>query len=304
MVDPSTVSRQEKYSDIEYAFWEDGHAEDTEVNNLLIVIVRAIRNHSLADHLDEQQYKQRLYKAADIVSDIRYALTNYYKDAPSSMFMPSLGLDAIREKPDKWSGPSPVDAEGLDAVTARYLKEPWMQLDRIDWYILNAFIFNEMAHLSDAIKSGLAFGTINWAYVFGGSSDVNMLSWRLGLSIAKFCIRWLALPAVAGLLYYLGYMNAAKWVLVAYGVYVAFHLVLFPWHYMRRRRLKKQYADLEQKLKGLIQIYQSVSASTLNPTRLREQIAELEKGETFFKPAVYAILDRAIARDPAVLVFE
>lgn len=151
---------------------------------------------------------------------------------------------------------------------------------------------------------GIAFGTINWAYVFGGGSQEKMLFWRVGLAIAKFCLRWLALPGVAGLLYYWGYVGAAKWVLGGYGVYIAFHIVLFSWRYMNRRRLRKQYADLEGKLKRLIQIYQSVDASTLNPTRLREQIADLEKEETFFKPAVYAILDRAIQRDPTMLTFE
>ena len=305
--DEDLISRREEYREVTNQFIEryaERYADGmTPASSLLLhTLLPIIRERSHADKLDKTEYEDRLSCADDILDDISFALTLHWEDAPTGSLLPPLGLYAINERPTDWSSPSPIDVESLDAATARYLKEPWMQLDHIDWYLLNGFIFNEMAHLSNDIRSGQAFGTINWAYLFADGSAEKTIYWRVGLAIAKFCLRWLALPGIAGLLYFLGYVAAAKWVLIAYGVYIAFHLVLFPWRYLRRRTIKKHYSDMENRLGQVIQIYQSVSATTLNPTRLREQITAVEKDETFFKPAVYAILDRAIQRDPAVLV--
>lgn len=160
MADSGSVSRRKEYQEIEKDFRER-YGEDTEVNRLFEPLVPQIRNSCLGDDLDKYQYEDRLRKGRDVVNDIRFALTYFLKETPPGVFLPVLGLDAINEQPDKWSSPSPVNVGSLDAATARYLKEPWMQLDRIDWCILNGFIFNEMAHVADAIKSGVAFGTIN-----------------------------------------------------------------------------------------------------------------------------------------------
>lgn len=276
-------SRPEEYREVEKAFkFDEGDLKQL-FDELLIP---RIRNNSLAENLNRYQYRDRLNKAVEIVDDLRFAFTRYLKNASRSMFVPRLDLKAIDEKPDEWKAPSPIDTESLDFAASCYLKEPWMQLDRIDWYILNGLIFGQMASLSNALRSR------------------KTTFWRIGLTVATFCLRWFVLPAVAALLYYLGYLDAAKWVLGAYGVYIAYYLVLFPWRYSVRRRLKKEYADIKQRLKASIQIYQSVSATTINPTHVKEQIAQLEKGKSFFKPAVYAILDRAITRDPAALVLE
>lgn len=276
-------SRQEEYREVEKTFkFDEGDLKQL-FDELLIP---RIRNNSLAENLNRYQYRDRLNKAVEIVDDLRFGFTSNLRNASRNMFVPRLNLNAIDEKPDEWKAPSPIDIESLDFAASCYLREPWMQLDRIDWYILNGLIFSEMALASNALRSR------------------KMTFWRVGLSLVTFCLRWFVLPAVAALLYYLGYLDAAKWVLAAYGVCIAYYLVLFPWRYAVRRKLKKEYADIKQRLKASIQVYQSVSATTINPTHLKKQIAELERGKSLFKPAVYAILDRAITRDPAVLVLE
>lgn len=294
---------EEQRRNVEKEFW-DRHQNRcgfaSQYKPLLEAVVQRVRAVAEKDNLDGWSYEEKLHEAEEVVEDVTDALKAYWKDAPNEKFWYGFHDSQLIERPEEWTDASPIDPDQLDAATARYLERPWMQINLLDWYLLSAFISDELLRLMDGIKSGSAIGSPNWAYVLSGGKYLNTLLWRLGLGLLKFALRWLLLPAVAGLAYYIGYVTAAMWILGLFGLLVVIRIVFLPSRYIRRRARKRQVAELEDKLKRPIQIYQSSHTRTLNPTLLRERIANAEREGALVRPAVYSILDRAIARDSAV----
>lgn len=267
---------------------------------LLESLLRNVRARADDKGLNAWEFEQDLQEAEEIVEGIADALRAFWDDAPDDKFWYGFHDGQLIERPSEWTDASPIDPARLDAATARYLERPWLQSNRLEWYLLNGFIVDEMLRLVDGIKSGTAFGTINWAYLLSGGRYFPALWWRLGLAALKFTLNWLLLPGLAAVAYFYDYIVAAKWLLGIFGVLVVLRILFLPIRFMRYRTRKRETSEYQGKLNQLIQIHQSVSASTLNPTRLRERLIEIEKEDTLVRPAVYSILDRAIARDPAV----
>lgn len=297
---------EERYSKSERELWKRNKNKAgtfSDFRPIYEALIPKIRDVALAQELNEWQYESKLERAEEIINNIAYALKRHWRDAPDDRIWYGSDINLL-ERPDEWTDASPVDPNSLDAATAQYLKEPWLQLNQIDWLILNGFIYDALARLSDAIKSGLAVGRTNWAYAFSGGKYGKTILWQIGFAVTKFIFRWLLMPGLAAMAYYFGYVQIATWTLVAFGVYITIHLLFFPKRFMKRRKLKKQVADLEDKLKRLIQIFACSNVNTLNPTTLRAQIADFEKDLVLLKPAVYSILDRAIQRDPSVFTID
>ena len=70
--------------------------------------------------------------------------------------------------------------------------------------------------LAENVKSGKLFGRINWAYVFGKGKSDKMMIWKYIFALIKFIIRWLLLPAVVAVSYYLNYLTIAKYTLIGW----------------------------------------------------------------------------------------
>jgi hypothetical protein len=293
-----------KWLEIENEFWQRNkrktEAIDSEYRPIYESLIAKLRTFAMDKHLDENQYDLELEKAGKIIEDITYAMKAYWENSPSHRIWcyPEARWSG---RPEKWTASSPVDALSLDRATAKYLENPWMQLNNIDWYIINAFVFSELSSLSEGIVSGQVFGTINWAYVFAGGRIDKAIIYQLTFSVAKFVLQWLLLPAIGILLYYKDFIKLATWVFVAYAVYIAFRVILFPKRFFERKELKKQHDKMEGVLKSVTQIYLNSNSETINPAQLRALMADAEKKGIPLKPAVYAILDRAIQRDPAVM---
>lgn len=301
------IRADDKWLEIEKEFWERNKnktkALNSEYRPIYESLVAKLRTFAKAKHLDEYQYEDELRKAEEILDDIVYALKAYLEDSPSHRIWcyPKARWSG---KPDNWTHSSPVDSASLDSATAKYLKNSWMQLNKIDWYIINAFVFSELAELSEGIVSGQVFGTINWAYAFASGRIDKTIIYQFIFSIVKFVLKWLLLPAFGILLYYLDFFKLAKWVFVVYAVYIVFQVILFPKRYFQRKERGKQYDKAQKIVESLTQIYLSSNVGVVNPTQLRVLMADAEKKGIPLRPAVYSILDRAIQRDPAVMAID
>jgi hypothetical protein len=76
-------------------------------------------------------------------------------------------------------------------------------------------------------------------------------------------------------------------------------LLSLPEKLSKFRKTKQDSCNLNQKQNRLSQLYQLVSASTFNPSRIKEQIVEDEKCGIRLDPVIHVILDKAIQRDAA-----
>lgn len=296
-------SPEEEWRNVEREFWARHQRKcgsASQYKPLLNALVQRIRMMAVEQHLDVWTYETKLREAEDVLEDVTFALKANWNDAPDGKFWYGFDLSQLAKRPECWNDASPINPSLLDAATAHYLERPWLQVNRLDWYIINGFLSDEILRAMEAIKSGAATGQINFAYLLSGGKYFGTIYWRVGLGFAKFVASWILLPAIAGFAYYLGHNDAAKWILVLFGILVVLRIILLPSRLVRRRARRRKAAEWEDKLMRLTQIKQSCEANTLNPTRLRERIAEAERGETLVSPAVYSILDRAIARDTAV----
>lgn len=308
--DENATPLDAEYSDAERRFWKALRSalDDKGLHSQYVVVfenlIPGIRQSAQNDHLSGTEYLLRLQEARSITDEIASALSADWADKKPGSIWCSPTLDCLNFRPDGRLEASPVDKRRLDAATAIYLERPWMQLNLLDWYILNGYVFDELARFAEGVKSGQASGSINWAYVLSDGNIERTVYWRAGFEVAKLLLRWVLPPAVVAIAYYAGYQETAAWIAIVYGIYLLGYLAFFPRRYLRRKALKKKAGELEGKLHALINVFQSSSAPVLSPLRLRDLIAKTEAEEVFFQPAVYAILDRAVERDPAVFAIE
>jgi len=290
---------------IEEEFWrrhQDRLEWRSQYKPLTNIVLQKAQTLADKEGLDASGFEEKLHEAESIVEDITEALRAFWEDPPDDKFWYRFDNSQLINRPEEWTAASPINPTALDAATSRYLERPWMQSNLLDWYLLNGFLTDEMFRFQDGLLSGSALGETNWAYQLSKKTIMSALWWRVGLGTAKFALSWLLLPALAAVAYYFDYILAAQLILGMFGVLVIFRIIFFPSRFMRRRERKHKIAELRDGFDQLVGIQVRVNdCSTLNPTVLREQLNETEReGALVVRPAVYSILDRAIARDPAV----
>lgn len=297
--------------DVSKEFWERNKIRCvgySQYEPLLRKLLKKIQNLRDEQNFQRLEYQHKLEDAEEILNDIVFSFKYNWNNAPKEKFWWGYGNNLSFEKPKEWSEASPIDSNELDSATAKYLARPWMQLNKLDWYIINAFVIDEILRLGDGIRSGSAFGKTNFVYSMSSAlskgNPVGTQLWKIGLSILFFILNWLLLPIIAVLAYIYDYPQTAKWVAIMFGIQVLYNIAILPWRiiYWRRARILKK--SLVKKLEHLIQIHLISYVETINPSVLRKKIADLETEGILVKPAVYSILDRAIQRDPAVFIAE
>jgi hypothetical protein len=294
--------------DVGKEFWERNKERCvgySQYEPLLRKLLKKIQKLKDDQNLESWEYRQKLADAEEVVDDITFSFKYNWDNAPKEKFWWGWGNMPSFEKPKEWSEEaSPIDGDNLDKATAKYLAEPWMQLNKLDWYIINAFVIDEILRLGDGIRSGEAFGEIKFvqrmSYSLSEGKPLRTLLWKIGLNIFLFILNWLLLPIIAVVAYIYNYFEVAKWVAIIFAVQVLYNIVISPWRIIHWRRLRILKKTLVKKLERLIQIYLITHVQTINPSVLRNKIVELEKEGVLIKPAVYSILDRAIQRDSAV----
>jgi hypothetical protein len=273
---------------------------------LLYDLLRKVVKQSEEENLERWECESRLDDAETVIADITVAMRLNWPEAPRNRFWWGWSRGISTEKPKEWDEASPIDAEELDTATAEYLTRPWMQLDRLDWYIINGFVIDEILRLSHGIRSGSAFGPgslrRSLSTELSRGKPIPYALMMMGLGALSFILNWLLIPGIALLAYFYDYQRVAKWLLIIFGIQILLSIILSPWRINNWRKVRRLRRSLTRKLEHLLQIYENCRAKTINPTVLRDKIAALEKDGILVKPAVYSILGRAIDRDPAVFV--
>ncbi|MEX1205659.1 MAG: hypothetical protein WEB85_10445 [Dongiaceae bacterium] len=292
---------------------------------------------------NEWQYKRIVDDATEILRDLKGALSRHVKSSDSPFirnpeekaklakrekehngtlwYVPDRW--SIRDRPDHWDEASPVSPRYLVAALGKYLARPELQHDLIDWACTNALLFDELARTADGIKSGIAFGKINWAYTLGDGKELTMAWATLGLLFLKFFLRWL-LPAtlVAGLIYF-AWFTAAAIVGATWAVYMLYRLLTYP---ARRKEHKTQANQLAKYMVAIHRMSAAwvfASSDVVHPGRLRELVISAEGAGTVYppihlmswgvtsitaegagivyRPILHSLLDRMIQRNSSFL---
>jgi hypothetical protein len=291
----------EKYFALEQSFWKQNEyrlGPSSQFRQIYEQLIPKVRTGSFV--FNKRQYWQKLSMAERIIDNIVAALRAYWIDAPADkIWSPMDPHLAVSLNPDRWTEASPIDAASLHEAAAQYLEQSWMQLNIIDWYIINGFIYDALLRTSVLIMTDKTSAPSDRENILPGADTYNTVSkkpgWALRISIVSFIL----IPGVILFLYYFGYDTLAKWVLLPYTIYMAFYLLSLPEKLSKFRKTKQDSCNLNQKQNRLAQLYQFVSASTFNPSRIKEEITENEKCGILFDPVIQVILEKAIQRDAA-----
>jgi len=304
------VSEKTKTIDrLSYLDHEDWHHDivnegESQYKRIHENLAKKIEEYGSEKKMDKSQLGKIQLEAGFIFLKIADALKHHWKNAPKDQFWDYPNITSDLNSPEKWHEVSPVNATLLDIATAKYLKSPWMQINTIDLFILRGFIFNELAHYSDGIKSGSLEGRFDLAHLITGGKLEKMLLVKALLGTIKIFLQWILLPMVAAISYYYGYEKTTLSVLLAYTVIVVITILLAPKRYFRNRERRETRNKLAKNVEKLMNVYRMLSYRTLNPSQLRSQLKDLEQYDLYLSPPVYSILDRAIQRDPYVLLEE
>ena len=292
----------EKYFALEQSFWKQNEyrlGPSSQFRQIYEQLIPKVRTDSFV--FNERQYWQKLSMAERVIDQVVAALRAYWIDASADrIWSPVAPHLATINRPDYWSEASPVDAVALHEAAAQYLEEPWMQLDIIDWYILNGFIYDALLNTSARIETDQASAPSGKENIIPGAKLLNSVFDKAGRELAISLLSWILIPAGILCLYFLGHETAARWVLLPYTIYMAIYLLSLPEKLSGLRKTKQNSCDLIQKENRLSQLYQFVSASTFNPSRIKEQIVENERCGIRLDPLIHVVLDKAILRDAAV----
>jgi hypothetical protein len=292
----------EKYFALEQSFWKQNEyrlGPSSQFRLIFEQLIPKVRSDSFV--FNERQYWQKLSIAERVIDHIVSSLRAYWIDAPADMiWSPVAPHLATINRPDYWSEASPVDAVSLHEAAAQYLEDPWMQLNIIDWYILNGFIYEALLNTSALNETNNASAQFGKENIIPGAKLLDSVFDKVGKELTISILSWILIPAVILCLYFLGHETAASWVLLPYTIYMAIYLLSLPEKLSSLRKTKQNSCDLTQKEYRLSQLYQFVSASTFNPSIIKDQIVENERCGIQLDPVIYVVLDKAIQRDAAV----
>ncbi|MFZ5996901.1 MAG: hypothetical protein ACOYW7_05375 [Nitrospirota bacterium] len=265
---------------------------------------------SIREGIDSDEFRERLNQSEYVRSQIYHALNTYARTEKETFFPIPYNVDLNLHK-NEWDDVSPVDRRDLENAATEYLKRPWMQSAKMDWYLLNGFIFDEFARYRDELVSGrllAEYGDVYYNFIRhfidakgDGSLMMKQTMYRLAWSAGINAIRWVAFPLVIYLLYAYEYEKAAAWIGVPYLIYIAFYILAFPFRFRRKRLRNKKVKEVTELDERLARLYHCCRTKTINPTILKEMVQDAERNKIVISPVVHSVLDRAIQRDPAVL---
>jgi hypothetical protein len=149
---------------------------------------------------------------------------------------------------------------------------------------------------------------------------IEMFGIGMGLTAARIFLRWIMLPAIAVGLSIMGYETGAGIAMGVWLVYLLYRLVTVPRRRRSRIELQKKQETASQMIAAIKKAWQYSNDAVINPCRLKELVlaAEQQYSATFtpelvmvleaknqgalFKPVLHTLIDRAIQRDPTVLL--
>lgn len=302
------------YQQVEQDFFadiKDTHENETALE-LFTELGEVIRTASIRDGVDSEEFRKRLNQSEHVVSQLHHALNAYAKHDKETFYPIPYQIDLNLHK-NEWDDITPIDRTSLEDVANEYLKRPWMQSSKMDWYLLNGFIFDEFARFRNEVVSGqllAQYGDFYFNFIrplITATNDNDLMFkqtiYRFIWAISVNCIRWVIIPLGIYFLYAFEFEKAATWIGIPYAIYIVFFVFTFPFRFQRKRVLKKKIKEITDIDEQMARLYAACRGKTINPTLLKEKIRDAERNKIVINSVVHSLLDRAIHRDPAVLSF-
>jgi hypothetical protein len=263
-----------------------------------------IRERSLAEKLPDVIYEQHLYDMLGFVSELRSALN----DHPFTTDDKRRGIVWKHRSSDdllglnKNAGPSEIDRTSLLGAAAKYLSNPWLQNDQIDWTFIDALMYAEISAYRESIVSGRALGKINWAYTFSGGNIKKVLLLQWAKLAASVVLRYVLPVSLIAVLYFRQHENEAFIVGAVYAAYLLLRLVLWPLRYRKRKAQERTMKEHTDRLQKMIDAYYYCNPPVVSLGTLQTYIGKAVDAGAIFEGALFSILAKVMAAKGDVLM--
>jgi hypothetical protein len=127
------------------------------------------------------------------------------------------------------------------------------------------------------VKTGRAFGTINWSYILGGGNPFKQLGLSLLGRVIGFLMTWVMLPALSAGLGAYGYQTAAGVVISVWFLYVLYRICIIPARLRLRKARREAATKASEILTAMMKAWRAAQGKTINPSRLRDLVLAAEQ---------------------------
>jgi hypothetical protein len=294
-------------------------------------IAEALRLGETEDALDD-----RLSKADDIVFVAQMILTTS-PSAESHAKAASNPGEYERETHTLWVRRDPKVAfrdgyespehfncavDELCETIAGYLSRPWLRHPFLDWVFADVLVTREVCTFGESVKERFLPGKrdmlldIHHAYLETRGHYRKMLladaKLKLRRAVGLFICLGVAPPCFALGAFLAGQEPLGRWILTIYVplivVYIASKTVGLAIR-LGRRLIGKPAPEpphlrVLRLLEEMYEVWQRLTPPTVNPVRLKEALSASEKSGAFWKPEIWALVDRAIQADRSAWIVQ
>lgn len=289
----------DEYQKMEAAFSEHHIDKDDEYRCIRGVwnyhVKQFLTENARREEISSEQYRGRLFVARKVMRELHEALHSY--PSPDKKQQPEFWSHQEINFVSPWgeSRKYKIDRRALSYVTAEYICHPEIQNDATDWYFMDALVFSEL----DAFAYQLQLTgprDVIWAWKFAKQGLVKYGLYDVFFWFFRFGLAYILSPVIAIYLRLNGHEGFAFGVGGIWLLYVILDLISLPAH----RRAKRKF---EQLLELLVNTYADlVVSNVISPTRFRAMIHKAAEAGVVFDGALFAIVDRAINREPTAFV--
>jgi hypothetical protein len=260
-------------------------------------ILPALKANAVRDNCTQEEFRDRWIRARRVTEGLFRALHNNAFDASENekptYFWYHQHFDLLRSN-DRKRGIT-IYKEQLIEVAATYLSHPKIRTNKMDWLLLDAFVFAELDAYTDFVVNAKAGTGINWAASFAGKNLLKYYGLLLLFRCLGIVFRFVMPAAMVYFLSLEGYGTLALVVAGGWVLYLAYLLIGFPARWRARRKASKL-------LQYLIEVYGILGDGTISPRKLKEALDKAAAAGVVLDGAVFGLVDRLVARDPTAFV--
>jgi predicted negative regulator of RcsB-dependent stress response len=298
-------------------------AKYSQYNALIKEIAPKVAQYSKSIGEDSFQFEHRLHDAFDVLKSIRFATNQDVRESAEkdeleeNEFPPEHIVwhhgDTVRVFREGYNSEHSrkVEVDSLEEEAFKYLMRPWMESEFLEHLIVDALIFAEVTTFGESVKQSMPSGlgslwdSINYDFYYSVHGDVEKMTWKhLKYGLAKLALKTgfvTGIPIIAGWYFWSrGYHDQVTLVGLVYSAIVIAVLLMKKVMRQLRGQQPSPYEKKYELWQKMFRAYALLQKQVVSPTYLRDQLLAVAKEGAIWPSAIFAVLDHAIKRNPAI----
>lgn len=296
----------------------------SQYNNVLKQVAEKTAEFSIKSEEDEDEFKNRLWDAFEIITDITSAISFPGKEEEESDDTKSEEKPITKHDHAIWfhgnvqnafyrgyesEHAKKVDKECMTEQAVKYLHRPWMENELLEWVLVDSLMYREIIGFGESIKkySPKGFLNLNENYYVAKGNIEEMQKENIKDYFENLGNKFIGFFVFPLFIAFLSYRYFSKeWSVigsVAYLCLLTFFFFIRGIFRFVTRKGKKQETAIEKNAElfdAMNGVYEILKEGTISPKYLREKLYEASKKGAVWPAAVFMVVDHAVKRNPAI----